>query len=475
MKSLPDIFLYSLWNGIIQKQQINKELKIMLAIDGSSYEYNDDDLKYLSILNETKNFEIIYISTKEIKSQKNNFKVFIIQPVKKSYERGLEYIIINLSRQNSKDWMQVGAKSEKVRQLPLPLVATAASSNFAITKTKVEIDTSYIFEKATYIGTINECLSIIRPWVHSLKKLEYEGVDVIPSRWRSIGLGRNALVPSFEPPWRASIAIDENKFPIFDTTAHVFLWSLRERIENLIATRNFIEEIKFERMKGIPNGKPEDVPNIISYYFGYFLMLIRGIFDSLTWITNWRIGRTNIEPYEISLYYSTRYRKFFNSLSKFNESLFNYIKSPRFQSYIQMIYSLRNSFAHTALPTSLEQAGILAGEFLVFRGNIIIKFKDFAKHNNLSNDNIAEIGIFFRNTDLIIEPVLFSKYMVMDVCKKIDYIIKRLYIHKKMIASATVAELKKFNELGKPREEEKAKNYHDSLHDALSFIEACVP
>ena len=50
---LPNIFLFSLWNGIIQKQQINKELKIMLAIDGSSYEYNDDDLKYLSILNES--------------------------------------------------------------------------------------------------------------------------------------------------------------------------------------------------------------------------------------------------------------------------------------------------------------------------------------------------------------------------------------------------------------------------------------
>ena len=140
-----------------------------------------------------------------------------------------------------------------------------------------------------------------------------------------------------------------------------------------------------------------------------------------------------------------------------------------------MIYSLRNSVVHTMLPTGLTQSGNLAGEFLVFRGNIIIKFKDFVRHNNSSNDNIAEMGIFFRNNDLIIEPVLFSRYMVMDVCKKIDYIIKRLHIHEKMIASATVAELKKFNELGKPRKEEKAKNYHDSLHDALSFIEACVP
>lgn len=464
MKLLPKIRFFSYWNELIRNQEHNKEFKLELAIDGSTYDYDDEELRCLSILNEFENFEIFYISGKKVKKKKYQFKILVPEGLVSHTDS------IHLKGVGFDLWMDRGAKYEEVKELPLEFVGAAAACNFAVSKSKVKLNTPHVFGEPTFIGTVKECLSIIRPWIHLLPYVKARNTKYLFSKWHSVLFGSKILVPSFELAWRAAVAVGDDKFPFCDSTIDNFLWSLNERIKNLITTRNFLEEIKFEGMKG-EFRKPEDYPNIITYYFGYFMMLVRAIFDSLAYILNWRLG--NLTPTLFDLSLRPKNKKIFRLLSAFNQNLFSYLKSLKFQSFLEMMFYLRNTITHSVIPERIVQTGNLAGDTLVFKGEIINRLNDFIKHNNLSQNNRERMGVFSRNSEINIEPVLFSKYMVMDVCNKANYIMNKLSVHRKMIT--TSKELAKFKSLGKPKDTKITGDFFDSIHEALSFIEACVP
>jgi len=460
---MKDILLFSFWEEIIRKPQINNNLELRLAIDGNSYDYNSKELQYLSILDKIKGFEILYISNKEIKQRKYSFKVYAPIAVNK------ELNAIRLIGQGFDYEGVYHAECDEVKDLPLELVGAAASGDLAVTKSKIKFDTKYTFHETTFIGTLAECLSSIRPFIHLLTGLEYKSVRYIFSKWDSVIFGKKLLVPSLNIAWRAAVATKRNNFRLFDGTVQEFLTSINLRIVNLITTRNILEEIKFRNIQEDLNKlkKTEDYPDIIGYYFGYFMMLITAIFDSLTWIINWRIGRKKISPYNITLNPNhSDYENFLCELSKFNGTLCSYIDSYKFQSFRDMVYYLRNKIAHNIFPSKITHSEIPVGRTFVFEGKIKKNICEFIGHNNSSKEMTEGMGIFLKNSEIIIEPVLFSKSMIMLVCEKVDYIIKKLSIHKEMIK--TKEELKKFKQLSMPRKRE-------PINELLSFIEACVP
>lgn len=470
--------IFTFWNDIVNEETIK------IAIDGSSYSHDDQSLNVFSFLNIYDQFKIFYISSKEVRDKNFSFKIFIPE-----FRRRNE---INLNLQNSNEFWGSGFKDEKIKDiLSIELIGAIATADIVITKEDIhdKYDRNFIaknfYGKKPYIGKLSECLSAIRPWINNMSKFTAGNeFSICFSNWISINFALKILIPYFQNAWGAAVVTKEDEFPLGEGCVQDFLSSISIRSQHLLTTRDLLEVLKLNTFKTFGQ-KTENISYMTNYYFGYFLLLLTAIIDSLEWITNWRIYEQTKRPLEIAFRKKKKkyYKSFVKDLSRFDKSLSDYIESDSTQSLLELIYYLRNFFAHNILPGQIYYSGNphgLSGNLLSPKGDIADKIMEFLKCNKLTNEQILEMGIEIKRITLnpsdeekLIEPILFSRYILMRVMEFIDTIFKHLCIEKKMISSQD--EKNKYNMLGKNFLKTSDTDFIDKTDQALIAVEASVP
>jgi len=473
---MEEIHLYSLWENIVKKETIK------IVIDGSSYNHNDESLNVLSTLSIYNQFEILYVSSKEIKDRNFNFKFCIPE-----YKRDDEIILKSC---DSNELWRLGLRDKKIKNtLSINTIAAIAIADVLIT----EIDIYSQFEKyfiekslygkSPYTCKLTDCLSAVRAWINNLSKLTaHKNYTLHFSKWISVTFAIPILLPYLQTAWRGAVVTKEDNFPLGEGTVQDFLSSILLRSKHLLTTRDLLETLKlntFERF----NPKAENYSYMVIYYFGYFLLLITAIIDSISWITYWRINRPMKSGYKVSLRKTRSYfSSLFKDLLKFDNALSNYIASDSVQSLLELIYYLRNSIAHNILPSSVTYSGFegLSGDLISLKGDVEKKIQEFSKCNKLTDKQLLEIGIDIKrltarpsDNEITIEPILFSRYLLMRLVKIIDTIFKYLCIEKEMIKSQK--EKDEFDRLGRIPLKTNRPDIGDKTNQAMSIIEASIP
>jgi len=470
------IRLYSLWENIVKKETIK------IAIDGSSYSHDDESLNILSTLNVYNQFEVLYVSSKGIKDKNLNFKFCIPE-----YKRDDEII---LKFHDSNELWGSGFRDKKIKDLlSVDTIAAVAFADVVVTEfdiysqfKKYFIEENF-YGKSPYIGKLSNCLSAIRAWINNLSKLTaHKNYTYHFSKWISVTFANHILLPYFQTAWRAALVTEEDNFPLGEGSVQDFLSSILLRSKHLLTTRDLLEVLKFNTFESF-NPKSDKYSYMVIYYFGYFLLLVTAIIDSVGWIVNWRINRRIKSGLEISFRKTHRYFSSFNKdLLKFDNALSNYIVTDSTQSLLELIYYLRNFFAHNILPGSVTYSGFegLSGDLISLKGKVENKILEFSKCNNLTDKQLLEIGIEIKrltakpsDDEKLIEPILFSRYLLMRLIEIVDTIFKHLNIERKMITSQK--EKDEFDRLGRIPLKTVSNDFLDKTNQALSIIEASVP
>jgi len=413
------IRLYSLWENIVKKETIK------IAIDGSSYSHDDESLNILSTLNVYNQFEVLYVSSKGIKDKNLNFKFCIPE-----YKRDDEII---LKFHDSNELWGSGFRDKKIKDLlSVDTIAAVAFADVVVTEfdiysqfKKYFIEENF-YGKSPYIGKLPNCLSAIRAWINNLSKLTaHKNYTYHFSKWISVTFASHILLPYFQTAWRAALVTEEDNFPLGEGSVQDFLSSILLRSKHLLTTRDLLEVLKFNTFESF-NPKSDKYSYMVIYYFGYFLLLVTAIIDSVGWIGNF--------------------------------------------------------FAHNILPGSVTYSGFegLSGDLISLKGKVENKILEFSKCNNLTDKQLLEIGIEIKrltakpsDDEKLIEPILFSRYLLMRLIEIVDTIFKHLNIERKMITSQK--EKDEFDRLGRIPLKTVSNDFLDKTNQALSIIEASVP
>lgn len=474
---MQEIHLHSLWEKIVKKE------KIKIAIDGSSYAHDDEDLNVLSTLNIYEQFEVLYISCKKIKDKNFYFKFFTPE-----YKEENEILIECV---DSKELRISGFRNKEVKDVfSIELIAAITFADVVVTRIEIypilkKHSLEYVFNgKKTFIGSLSRCLSAIRAWVNNQNKLSTStGSTHHFSKWRSIIDAQKKLLPNFQTAWRATVSTQENKFLLGEGTIQDYLSSISLRAMHLITTRDLLEVLKLNSFDRLFNPKADNFSYKVIYHFGYYLLLITAVVDSLEWITSWRIYNKVKYKSKVSFRNTKEcHKSFVKDLVKFNENLSIYVNSDSIQSTLKLVYSIRNFFAHSILPGFASYSGCegLSGDLIALKGNLETEIKKFIECNNLNKRQLLEVGIEIkrpildpRHNDIVIEPILFSRYVLMRVMEFIDTVFKYLYIEKKLITIQN--EQDKFDSLGKISLRTNRYDFFEKMNQALVAIEASVP
>lgn len=464
--------IFSLWKNIVKKE------KVKIAIDGSSYDLNDECLETLSSLNIYEQFDVLYISKEEIKEKKLNFRFFTPE-----YKRKNEIV---LKRIDSEDLWGSGFKDEEIKNiLSIELIGSILYGDIVVTKTEVYpiLKNHYLEDvfngKRPFIGRLSEGLSAIRPWINNHKKLTTDsGSSYWFSQWISVNFAKQRLQPHFKPAWRAAVVTVEDNFLLGEGTVQSFLSSISLRCMHLITTRDLLEVLRLNSFDALFNPKADNYFYKVIYYVGYFFLLITAIIDSSEWITSWRILNQEKDKTRFSF---RNKKSFLKDLVRFNNDLSNYVFSDSIQSTLKLIYGIRNFIAHGEMPKNISYSGFggLSGNLICLNRKIENKINEFASKNNFDSRHLLEIGIEIKrptrdrkDDEIVIEPILFLRYTLKKVMEFVDTVFKYLSIEKKMIT--TQREKDKYNQLGKTSTK-KNDEFYEKTKEVLIAIEASVP
>lgn len=469
--------IYRLWEKIVKKESIK------IAIDGSTYKYEDKSLNALCALSYYMQFEIFYVSNQDI-DKKNNIKIFIPEYIREND--------IILKRPGSKEARLSGFKNSEIKNiLPIELIGAIACGDLVVTKTDLysKYDKFFLMSnfggKNPYIGDLSRCLSAIRAWINNQFKLSTSlDFSYHFSKWLSVTLATKILLPYLDDAWRAAVVTKEVKYPLGDGTIQDFLSGILLRAKHLLTTRDLLEVLKLNSFNHLFNPKADNFSYMALYYFGYIFLLITAMIDSSCWITNWRINRKIKNNYELTFRKNKRqFKPLITELAKFNSDLSDYIESDSVQSFLNLIYYLRNFIAHNILPNGIRYAGFegLSGDLFSLKGNIEEIIKEYSKCNDITDTQLLEVGIEIKRLTVnrkddrkLFDPVLFSRYILMNAMKFIDTIFKFLSIEKKILT--TQDEQIEFERIGKiSLETNKKDEFIEKTNRALVEIEASVP
>lgn len=471
--------IYCLWEKIVKKESIK------IAIDGSTYKYEDESLKALRTLSYYKQFEIFYISNQDI-DKKNNIKIFLPE-----YLRKTEII---LKGAGSKETWVSGIKNDSTKNiLPIELIGAIAFGDLVVTKTDLysKYDkfflTSNFDGKNPYIGDLSGCLSAIRAWINNQYKLSTRSdFSYHFSSWLSVTFATKILLPYLDDAWRAAVVTKEDKNPLGEGTVRDFLSGILSRAKHLLTTRDLLEVLKLNSFSRLFNPKVDNIPYMVTYYFGYYFLLITAMIDSSCWITNWRINRKT-RNYELTFRKNNRHFKpFITELAKFNSEFSDYIESASVQSYLNLIYYIRNFIAHNILPNGIRYVGFegLSGDLISIKGKIEDILKEYSKCNNIADTELLNIGTEIKRStadrkddEKLFDPVLFSRYILMRAMEFIDTIFKYLSIEKKILTAKD--EQNEFERLEKisleTKKNDEFNEFIENTNKALVEIEASIP
>jgi len=234
--------LFSLW------EQISKKDEVIIAVDGSTYEYNDQELIILSDLKIFKQFEILYVTNREIENKDLNLKIH----TPKILIAGKDEFETRLYEQNSENMRGSGFRGEKlIETLSTELIACLSIADFTVTKTKTSEIPYYInnrnsfYGKNPFSGTMSECMSALRVWIYKLDYLDFGNGKIGFSKWMSSSLAIHRLLPHFQRARGAAIVSKEEEYPLGDGDVKEYLSSIFLRSQNLIITRDMLELLKF--------------------------------------------------------------------------------------------------------------------------------------------------------------------------------------------------------------------------------------
>jgi len=470
--------LYELWENISRKE------KIKIAIDGSSYKYDEDSIQTLSYLNIYEQFDIIYISSEQVEGEKSILKIFCPE-----YKRGNE---ITIKATTPRELRGSGFKDGSIKNiLSVELIACIALADVVATRTDIfsKVDKNFIqnnfYASKTFVGNLSECLSAIRAWInkHAELTIKKDKFAFHFSKLLIVTLSEHILLPHFDDAWRAAVAIKEDKYPLGEGTLNDYLYAISLRVRHMLTTRDILEVSKLNTYETF-NRKSENYSYMLTYYLGYFLILATAILDSLCWVTNWRLGRIIGKGYEISLRKTNKhYGKFIASLSGFNIGLSNYVALDSTQSYLELIYYLRNFIAHNIMPGNINILGNyqgLHGELIVLQGKVENKVMEFSKYNGLSREELMKIGIECmrptvnrRDDKTVMEPILFARYSILRVMNIIEIFFSDLSMEKKMLSEKE--EIEKYDSLIHLPLEKNRGELIEKTDKALIAIEASIP
>lgn len=428
--------LYNLWKQISQKN------KIVIAIDGNSYSYNDEEIKTLFYINNFEQFEILYISTKNEENQKSNNLIF--HP---NYKTNNEISIERINPHNIRD---TGFQDEKIKSLlSIELISAIGFGDLAITRKDVfsilnEKEIQRIFyDGKVFIGNVSKCFSALRPWINEQTKLNYDNnSSVLISNWNSIYTAayRDYISPNLTNVKRIVYALNDSKTKL-STGDNIkdYLDAILTRMIHILKTRDTLESFKMNSFKSTFGGN--NYSSNIHYFFGYLLILATGIIDSIGRVLFWGIDRQIKNHMEVTIRKEksgNRYKNFLKDLSSKNSILADYLKSDDIQYFFELIYSIRNYVAHGIIPKRIN----LQGNFGGLHGDLIrIQVDSELIKKYLTSENITEsrdIGIeilrqTLDETENLLDPVLFARHVVKKIIELSENIFGMLSLEHKII------------------------------------------
>jgi len=477
--------LFSLWKAI------RKKVSICVSIDGSSYQYDDEALRYLSTLNLFDQFEVVYVSNVKIDCIEKGPRILIpsIGP-----GGGKEEYRIDLKRQDGLYYFGSGFRYKEIREkYPPALLGSMAIGDLTFTKRDMrsraarELVQNGFYGAGAFVGDASECLSAMRAWMNKrgLVTLGKKTTFYI-SRSIAASLALHMLLPNCEKAWRAAIVSRKENCPLGEGTVYGYIGSILSRTKHLLTTRDLLEVLKFSSFDRYDT-RQDDYFYLVNYYFGYFLVLLTGVIDSVETLSYWRICDRQKKPLGVSFRNLEDKKQhkmsFLKKMSLFNEDLTKYIISTEVRSLLDIIYSLRNQVAHEILPATMTyvgNSGGLSGDLVILTGNSVEKMDNYSKVHNLSDYQLLGLGIEMRGKGRIsdkkeiwVEPVLFARNILVEVLKLIDNVLG--YVRLEDLIISTTEEMEKCQELTKSPLAESGPGPFEKINEAMTLIEASVP
>jgi len=428
--------LYNLWKKISQKN------KIVIAIDGNSYPYNDEEIKTLFYINNFEQFEILYISSKNDKNQKSNNLLF--QPKYKIHNE------ISIERINPHNVRVTGFQDEKIKSLfSIELISAIGFGDFAITRENVfsilnEKELRRIFyDGKVFIGNLSKCFSALRPWINEQTELNYnKNNSILISNWNSIYTAayRDFISPNLTNVKRIVYALNDSKTK-FSTGDNIkdYLDAISTRMIHILKTRDTLESFKMNSFKSTFGGN--NYSSNMHYFFGYLLILATGIIDSIGRVLFWSIDKQIKNYMEVTIKKDKsgkRYKNFLEDLSSKNSILADYLDSDDTQYFFELIYSIRNYVAHGILPNRISLQGYfggLHGDLICIQVDSELIIKYLTSRNVIESQDIG-IEILRQTLDEtknLLDPVLFARHVVKKIIELSENIFGMLSLEHKII------------------------------------------
>lgn len=475
--------LFSLWKNIGKKGSIS------IAVDGSSYQYDDEGLRYLSTLDLFEQFKVFYVSNKKLDSKEEGLPILVPRI---SQGGGKEEYRLDLETLDEGYLLCSGFRNKEINEkYSAELLGSVAYGDLAITKNvRSNSERNLILDSfrkgEVFVGDLSECLSAIRAWTNKKGKLNFNtNHSLIISRGIATSLALHRLLPNSMRAWRAAVVSKEENCPLGEGTVKDYIGSILSRVKHLLMTRDLLEVLKLDSLDryGTQHERYSDLAN---YYFGYFLMLLTGVIDSTETLSYWRICDKQKGFLSISFRSQKnekQYKRFIKRISNFNNNLAEYINSAEAQTLLELIYALRNPMAHEILPKYITYVGNfrgLSGDLMVLKGNVIEKLQKYSKIRNLSNDRLLSIGIEMRagggeseKQEILVEPIIFARYMLVEELNFIERVLGYLQLENRIISSTE--ERKKYDILGQPPPTKNSLWPYEKVNEVMALIEASVP
>lgn len=465
--------LFKLWEHISRKETI------VIAIDGNSYSFEDEEIKTLFCLNDFDQFEILYISSKNDPEQELESIVWC------PYFRANNEIEIR--KENPKKYCISGYDDPAIKNiLSLELIAAISFGDLAVTKDNLDshlklIQKSFSPSK-TYIGNLQKCFSALRAWINKQQKLSIKKscYSYLFSNWTNIILHFNLVTPNKKNIYQAIESLNNLKLMYNDMDIREYFQSISTRIIHILNTRDILEVLKINTYDSTKRDLNSFSLNM-TYYFGYLLILITGILDALGLIINWAIDRNIKKNYEVTLKKSKEetYKKFIKILNAHNKALADYIDSEKNQDFFELVYSIRNFIAHSIMPKSMRLLGNyqgLHGDLIYLDGSIE---KLVVKYSNEAWKNISDIGIEMykpsinpKDNKVILDSVLFTRFAVKEIIDFVDNIFLMLPLQNKITEEE---ERLKYNNFKTRSSSKSISKSIEPLELILSSIETQLP
>lgn len=474
--------LFSLWKGVGKKGSIS------IAIDGSSYQYDDEALRYLSTLDLFDQFEVFYVSNNTINSKEKGLRILVPRI---GQGGGKEEYRIDLEGQRYSFFPGFRNKETK-EKYSAELLGSIAIGDLAITKKDIRskyerdlIRDSFGGGKG-YIGDMSECLSAIRAWINKKGVLNFNNrSSLIISKWMAISFALQRLLPNCKKAWRAAVVSKEENCPLGEGTVRDYIGSILSRAEHLLTTRDLLEVLKLDSFDRYGTHQV-NYSYLANYYFGYFLMLLTGIIDSTETLSYWGICDRQKKPLSVSFRLGKNeksHKKFLEEMFGFNKDLAKYVNSDEAQSLLKLIYTFRNHVAHEILPANITYVGNiggLSGDLMVLKGKMIEKMDKYSKSRNLSKEQLLGIGVELRGKsgvpdkqEILVEPILFVRYMLLEGLKFIENVLG--YIQLENIIISSTEEKEKYNRIGELPRTKSSFEPFEKVNEVMALMEASVP